>query len=136
MDLFACVSATKALWRLPPRAKTWQDQRLHGPVAAIHQCLYDGTLPIDEGVYIEEDEKEAGSQDFLDEESEWALQRQGPEIARNKLDVMTSRGRHPLTSKEWDDFVVQWSAHFERLAPYEFKGEKHYVFMLDSHSDY
>ena len=132
MDLFSRISATKARFYLPislKSGKTTEHVRLQ---LRYVSAMMTGRIPIDEeDGYSEEDKEQVEYQDWLDEKAESRLQFQGAKIARDKLDIMTRRGRMRLTQWQWEDFVEVWSPHFEMLMPKDFKGKYHYVHEKD-----
>ena len=132
MDLFARISATKARFYLPISLKSGKTTEHVRMQLRYVSAMMTGRIPVDEeDGYSEEDKEQVEFQDWLDEEAESRLQFQGAEIARDKLDVMTQRGRMRLTQGQWEDFVEVWSPHFEKLMPKDFKGKYHYVYEDD-----
>lgn len=78
--------------------------------------------------YDDEDVEGWRIQDESEEMEEERLQLEGAEIARDKLDVMTRRGKMPLTERQWEDFVAVWSPHFDQLPSWTWKGKRTYVY--------
>ena len=127
MDLFSRVSAARVCIRLPRSLKSGKTTehiriRLHDV-----RAMMMGLIPIDEDAYNDEDQEAAEYQDWVDETTEFGLQRTGARIARDRLDVLTRHGRIRLTQMEWEYFIDEWSPDFEHLSPREFKGKLHYV---------
>ena len=129
MSLFTRVIVAKVFWYLPGGLTPGKANDSIHVVAENTRAMMMGLIPFDEDTYADEDEEEGSYNDFIDDAREWALQRKGALIARDKLDAMTSSGWRKLTLDQWEDFNAVWSPDWDMLSTKEFKGMQHYISM-------
>ena len=122
--LFALVTnVTKAQIRLPPSLdRSHKNDEVRRQAMDVLDAMEGRRALADELHYIMSN---YGTSDA----GEWCIKVNTAQIARAKLDAITSNGSHKMSEAEWLAFIEVWP-HFEVLEEWDeggaFKGEWHY----------